>query len=191
MDDDNNSYWEAIWRAPFTMVSNIPQYGLLTHMSLTSLLFHRKWITNTFPVNHIVVHCSSITFYCADIVVKFDSNHDIAVVTYPWNDINSHAYSGIPLHTAMMQQLILLQTDQKNLIDNFVNRVKVALQNTVLIMSHWLLKSALDSWSVLKWFIKWVTRIQPIKGMIQQLNKIPGTWYIDAGHASGQGLTSG
>ena len=72
------------------------------------------------------MYCSSITLHHADIVEKFERSLDIVVVTYPWND--NHVYSGILPHISMMQQLTLLQTDQKNLIDNFVDRVKVALE---------------------------------------------------------------
>jgi len=108
------------------MVSNIPEYGMLTRMCLSSLLFHRKWVSTTFPVNHIVC-ISFITLHHADIVTKFESNPNIVVIAYPWNDDSNHTYSGIPPHTAMMQQLTLLQTNQTNLIDNFVSRVKVAL----------------------------------------------------------------
>jgi len=64
-------------------------------MCPTSLLFHRKWVANTFLVNHIVC-CSSITLHHADIVAKFESNPDIVVVPYPWSD----AYSGVPPHSS-------------------------------------------------------------------------------------------
>jgi len=124
--DNDHAYWDAIHRAQVPMVSNIPEYSMLTCMCLVSLLFHRKWIANTFPVNHIA-HCSSVTLRRADIVAKFESNPNIVVVAYPWNDTSNHTYSGIPLHTSMMQQLTLLQTNQTNLIDSFVSRVKVAL----------------------------------------------------------------
>jgi len=48
-------------------------------------------------------------------------------VSYPWND-RGHVYTGIPPHVVTLQELTLLQEDQKNLIDNFVSKVKVALQ---------------------------------------------------------------
>ena len=93
--DNDHAYWDAICRAHVPMVSNIPEYSMLTRMCLASLLFHRKWIANTFPVNHIV-HCSSVTLRRADIVAKFESNPNIVVVAYPWNDTSNHTYSGIP-----------------------------------------------------------------------------------------------
>jgi len=48
-------------------------------------------------------------------------------VLYPWNDC-SHVYTGIVSHVATLLELTLLQEDQKSLIDNFLSRVKVSLQ---------------------------------------------------------------
>jgi len=91
MDNDDSGYWNTIWQAQFPMVSNISKYGMLTHMCLLSLLLHRKWVSTTFPVNHIVC-ISFITLHHADIVTKFESNPNIVVIAYPWNDGSNHTY---------------------------------------------------------------------------------------------------
>ncbi len=111
------------------MVSNIPGYGLLTCMCLASLLYHRKWIVDSFAANHIVC-CSSFVLQWADIIAKYTTNLEVVLIAYPWmEDKNgNHVYSGIPPHLAIMPQLTYLQANQKNLIENFVNKVNVALE---------------------------------------------------------------
>jgi len=78
-------------------------------------------------VNH-VVHCSSVVLCQADVVWRCDENPGIIVVTCRWNDNVGHVYTGVPPYVAMLQELTLLQTEQRNLIDGFVNRVKTALE---------------------------------------------------------------
>ncbi len=111
------------------MVGNIPGYGLLTCMCLASLLYHRKWIVDSFAANHIVC-CSSFILRQADIIAKCTTNPEVVIIAYPWTEDGNgnHVYSGIPLHSAIMQQLTYLQANQKNLIENFINKVKVALE---------------------------------------------------------------
>jgi len=109
------------------MISHIPQYGLLTHMCLASLLYHRQWIQNNFVRNHIVQHCSN-ALRREDVVTRLAGGNALVIVTYPWNDHDAHSYTGVPPYMSMMQELALLRSDQMNLIDHFVDRVKEGLQ---------------------------------------------------------------
>jgi len=109
------------------MVANLPNYAMLTRMCLATLLYHCKWILENFMVNH-VVHCSSVVLRQADVVQRCDENPGIVVVTCPWNDNVGHVYTGVPPYAAMLQELTLLRTKQRNLIDGFVNRMKTALE---------------------------------------------------------------
>jgi len=122
---EDNNWIEAVRVTQFPMASHIPQYGLLTRMCLATLLHHRGWITENFSENHIVHFCS--TALRRDDVSRRLSENALVVVTYPWNDKASHSYSGVPPYVSVMQELSLLRHDQLNLIDNFVIKVKVAL----------------------------------------------------------------
>ena len=76
-------------------------------------------------VNHVVCSCC-VVLHLANIFEKLESNPELIVVTYPWND-NVHKFSGVPPYVAMMQELTLLRDEQRSLIDNFVDKVKAAL----------------------------------------------------------------
>jgi hypothetical protein len=99
-------------------------FGKLIRMCLASLLFHRKWIVDTLVVNH-VVRLASVTLRNESVLTKIDTLKFLRV-TYPWND-NEHVFGGIPPHVALLQQLMLLRSDQMNLINTFTDRVKEAL----------------------------------------------------------------
>jgi len=126
--DDEKNWLDALRQAQFPMVASLPNYAMLTRMCLATLLYHRKWISENFMVNH-VVRCSSVVLRRADVVQRCNENTGIVVVTCPWNDTCNHAYSGVPPYVAMLQELTLLRTEQRNLIDGFVNRVKAALED--------------------------------------------------------------
>jgi len=104
-------------------------------MCLASLLYHHQWIFQKFMVNH-VVHCCCIVFCDDDVMRRCNENPEFVVVLYPWNNA-AHMYSGVSPYVAMLPELALLQSEQRNLIDNFVIRVKTALQEYG-IDSEWL-----------------------------------------------------
>ena len=85
---------------------------------------------NTFMVNH-VMHCVSVVLHHRDVIERCNTNSDLMCVSYPWNDWG-HVYTDIPPHVVTLQELTLLREDQKNLIDNFVSKVKVALQEHII-----------------------------------------------------------
>ena len=47
-------------------------------------------------------------------------------MTYPWVD-DKHAFTGIPPHAYIIQDLTRIRSDQENLIKDFVGKVKEAL----------------------------------------------------------------
>lgn len=51
------------------------------------------------------------------------------VVTHPWND-DRHAFTGIPPHIAVLQELTLVKVQQRELIDTFVTKVKQAIDES-------------------------------------------------------------
>jgi len=124
--DDEKNWFDSLRLSQFPMVAGLPNYGLLTRMCLASLLYHRHWILENFMVNH-VVRCCSVVLRHAAVIERCDRNPNLVRVSYPWND-RGHIYTGIPPHVSTLQELTLLREEQKNLIDGFVDRVKLALQ---------------------------------------------------------------
>ena len=68
----------------------------------------------------------SYVFCTADVINEVNNNNHINV-TYPWND-NDHVFLGVPPHAALLQELRSIRADQLNLIENFVDKVKEALE---------------------------------------------------------------
>jgi hypothetical protein len=110
----------------FPAMRSVVRFGKLTRMCLASLLYHRRWIFDSLAVNH-VVRFASYSLRNDDSIAKIESSSFLRV-TYPWND-NEHFFGGIPPHVSLLQELMLLRSDQTNLITNFVDRVKEALSS--------------------------------------------------------------
>jgi len=125
--DEEGNWIGGLCAVQFPMISHVPLFGLLICMCLASLLYHRQWIQNNFLINHIVQQCSN-ALRREDVVTRLTGNNAFVVVMYPWNDHDGHTYTGVPPYVSMMQELELLQNNQMNLIDNFVARVKQALE---------------------------------------------------------------
>jgi len=53
----------------------------------------------------------------------------VILVTYPWSD-QQHAFTGIPPHVVLLQELTIIKKEQRSLILNFVNKVKEAIEET-------------------------------------------------------------
>jgi len=94
------------------MVACLFNYGLLTWMCLATVLYHCNWILENFMVNH-VVHCMSTVLHQADVVQCCDANPCLVIVMCPWNDNAGHVFTGVPPYVAMLQELTLLQIEQK------------------------------------------------------------------------------
>ena len=56
-----------------------------------------------------------------------DNNPNCVVVTYPWSS-NGGSFTGVPPHVAVLQELQSLKVKQQSLIDNFISKVKTAIE---------------------------------------------------------------
>jgi hypothetical protein len=92
-------------------------------MCVASLLHHRVWLDSSLYHNHVFFQSSTILRNQE--FVDWMSN--TVIVTYPWNDLE-HTFSGVPPYTSLLQELHLIKTDQRDLISNFVTKVRVALE---------------------------------------------------------------
>ncbi len=127
MTDDNTRRWlENLRRDQFPTVSTVVGYGLLTRMCLASILYHRAWLIASFDVNH-VVWFSSAVLRRADVVEKLESNSLIVKVSYPWANVEENAFSGIPPHCTILNELARARVLQQDIVDQFVERVKQAM----------------------------------------------------------------
>ena len=67
--------------------------------------------------------------YCYDEAVlhQLDNNPGCVVVTYPLSS-NIESFTGVPPHVAVLQELQSLKVKQQSLVDNFVSKVKTAIE---------------------------------------------------------------
>ena len=109
----------------FPRLSHIVGFGRLCRMCVASLLYHREWLENNLNVNHRIFSDSPV-FRDDHIRAKLRDNPTLLVVTYPWND-NVHAFSGVPPHAALLQEVSHIRSNQLLLLDTFVDRVGEAM----------------------------------------------------------------
>jgi hypothetical protein len=57
-------------------------------------------------------------------------------VTYPWNDEYNHAFSGIPPHIAILQEIAAVRSEHKKFVSSFLDRVKAALSSYGVNSGH-------------------------------------------------------
>ena len=112
----------------FLMMGRLEHFSNLNAMCMASL-FHHRVLLLTFMPNH-VARLSVAFLRDAHTLALLDSN-TVTVVTYPWND-QVHAFTGIPPHVAMMQQLTGVERLQKALIEEFIPKVKQAIDESGL-----------------------------------------------------------
>ena len=58
---------------------------------------------------------------------QLDNNPNCVVVTYPWSS-NEGSFIGVTPHVAVLQELHSLKVKQQSLIDNFISKVKTAIE---------------------------------------------------------------
>ena len=104
----------------FSMLTGIAHFSQLTLFCFASLAYHRAFITTNLGPNH-VVHTSGPFFHDGNALTHVDTGTTI-VVSYPWS--SSEAFTGIPLHVAILQDLTCLKMAQEGLIESFVGKVK-------------------------------------------------------------------
>jgi hypothetical protein len=110
----------------FPMISDVSHLQRLCLMCLASTFYHKDWL-NSRGSNH-VAQIASILLHDNAIVEKIGTKKsNMVTVLFPWND-KEHAYSGIPPHVTTLQQLTCFRHEQRDLIDQFVPRVKRAIQ---------------------------------------------------------------
>ena len=123
--EPDNSWIENVRLLQFPVVGLIDGFRLLSRMCLASLLYHHKWLEDNLSTNHVVC-LSSYALRSKEVLEKIDSSPSFLVVTYPWND-DIHAFSGVPPHASLLQELSVVKENTKVLIDSFIDRVKDAL----------------------------------------------------------------
>jgi hypothetical protein len=120
---DLEGYIEQMCRLQFGQLFDVFGFGKLLRMCVASLVHHRDWFDARLYHSHVLLRSSTIlrdsTF------VDRMSSH--LKVTFPWNDLD-HTFSGVPPCASLLQELHSIKTDQRDLITNFVSKVKVALE---------------------------------------------------------------
>ena len=108
------------------MFDDIPQLLHLKLMCLASMVHHCQFIVERFNANHVVL-ASGQLFHDKAVLHQLDNNPDCVVVTYPWSS-NGGSFTGVPPHVAVLQELHSLKVKQQSLIDNFISKVKTAIE---------------------------------------------------------------
>ena len=107
----------------FSMLTGIAHLSRMTLFCFASLAYHRAFITTNLGPNH-VVRTSGPFFRDGNALTHVGTGTTI-VVSYPWS--SSEAFTGIPPHVAILQDLTCLRTAQEGLIESFVGKVKQAI----------------------------------------------------------------
>ena len=80
---------------------------------------------------------------------QLDNNPFCVVVSYPWSS-NGGSFTGVPPHVAVLQELQSLKVKQQSLIDNFISKVKTAIEECDLAsgtLSEQRLRQIVDGFS--------------------------------------------
>ena len=112
----------------FSMLTGIAHLSRMTIFCFASLAYHRAFIPTNLGPNHLV-HTSRPFFRDGNALTHVGTGTTI-VVSYPW--LSSEAFTGIPLHVAILQDLTCLRTAQEGLIESFVGKVKQAIDECSL-----------------------------------------------------------
>ena len=105
------------------MLTGIAHFPWMTLFCFASLAYHHAFITTNLGPNH-VVRTSGPFFHDGNALTHVGTGTTI-VVSYPWS--SSEAFTGIPPHVAILQDLTCLKTAQEGLIESFVGKVKQAI----------------------------------------------------------------
>ena len=127
--DPWEEYGDSLRLQQFPMVGDLGSYRRMTLMCLAALFHHRTFIGGM-QANHVARVCS-IVWRESTVVEVLDGDEPVVCVTFPWND-RRHAFSGIPPHVKVLQELSLIRNEQKEHIDTFVRKVKQAIDESGL-----------------------------------------------------------
>ena len=108
------------------MFDDVPQLVHIKLMCLASMVKHCWFIVECFNANHIVL-ASGQLFRDEEILHKLDNNPNCVFVTYPLSS-NGGSFMGVPPHVAVPQELHSLKVKQQSLIDNYISKVKTAIE---------------------------------------------------------------
>jgi hypothetical protein len=113
----------------FRFVQPMEGYGRLTKMCLASILYHRDFISSL-DYNHVVRQTSMVLRQ--EIVVDYmHENPDAILVSRPWED-TTHHFNGIPPHVTTLHELMEVKTEQRGLIDKFMDRMTSLLDERAI-----------------------------------------------------------
>jgi hypothetical protein len=104
------------------MIARVDHLKKMTRMCLASILFHSEWLSSVLNVDHCFFACS---YSHRNNTIQVQRNN--VIISYPWNDRNNNAFSGIPPHAAMIQQLTMVQECQQLLVVDFVEKMTEVL----------------------------------------------------------------
>jgi hypothetical protein len=108
------------------MIQSIAGWGRLTKMCLASILYHHEYLLSLLHVNHVFLVTSHV-FRNGELLQQVKSDKELIVVTFPWND-GEKAFSGIPPHVALMQQVKQINEKQSRLVTEFIAEMKATLE---------------------------------------------------------------
>ena len=121
-----NDWGKTYSAQQFRMFDDVPQFLHLELMCLASMVKHCQFIVEYFNANHVVL-ASGQLFQDEEVLHQLDNNPNCVVVTYPWSS-NGGSFTGVPPHVAVLQELHSLKVKQQSLIDNFISKVKIAIE---------------------------------------------------------------
>ena len=127
LDNNVNGKWIDDMRvAQFPMVHMVEGLGRLTKMCLASILYHRHWLLSLLhDGNHVIIVTSNV-LRNGELLNKINNNKELIQVTYPWTDQN--AFSGIPPHISLMNQVTQMKDKQELLVSEFIGEMRHTLE---------------------------------------------------------------
>jgi hypothetical protein len=123
---EQETWVEDLQVSQFPMIQLVAGFGRLLLMCLASVLFHRVWLMDTLDINHVFLITSN-AFRNGELFEKLNDNTEWIQVTYPWNDIDK-AFSGIPPHVSVLQELSLIKNKQGQLVKEIVAEMKTVVE---------------------------------------------------------------
>lgn len=124
--DADFDWVEDLRKTEFPMVHAIAGWGRLTKMCLASMLYHHGYLVSVLHVNH-VFRVTSLAFRDGELLQRLRNDKDMIQVTFPWNDVDK-AFSGIPPHVSIMQQVQQINDKQSRLVGDFIGEMKATLE---------------------------------------------------------------
>lgn len=132
---ENNSQLDKsidkLVRTQYQFAVHVDGFLLLCRMCTASFLYHRSWIVASFPQS-IIIECAHI-YKQANVKTFFKNNPNVLKILFPWNDTHGHSYSGIPPHSALLNDLKALRVGQESMISSFSVEIKRALDESMVV----------------------------------------------------------